>query len=687
MDQQLLRSLGIEGDLDVDSSTTKGGPGKSTLTSKLTPAPQVVFRVSDPETARALGESFGSGSRPRIQREADSAAGARDGNGVMAGAEAAVDRAASSSGTALPAHIQRQFEGSLGADLSSVRVHTGSDSQEAAHAVGAKAYTVGNDIHFAAGRYQPDDPFGMHLLAHEVAHTVQQSGGAQRRQHKLEVSTPQDAAEHEADRAADAMVRGEAATVSGASGVARKLQRKDASFGGYAQTAETRGNVAAGAAVVGLVPVSISTDYAQGRAEAFSAKLGAFERGKIPGYTGSMTEHPMYKILQEIQKGYFKDIGEIPVGEGAYNNFVEPASIANKGMFKFRAMQAQLGISDEIDATEDLTPQQKAAMGKAIDKDKVAGLRTALTAKQDIVTGTRKDLVAAGTAMQAGIQGQRALLEQEKADAKEEDKKKIDDKIKSAKEVAEAVVKVVKIIVAIGGAAAGGAGVAKGAAPGAQAGGSKGAMDAAKEKGKDMAIDGGLDMVPSIVELAMESYYKEDKAALTRAIGDAKNAASAAKELDPKLRIEAELERIDAANTKMAGHVSEWIAANKALREYFVQAAAAAEKASGGKPGGVISQLMSLAAAAGEVRPHIDSGKSMATSAKASLKARLAAMTPHRNKMYGNVEDASYGVNKRESEGPDVGQIRACISAIEGWEKQADKDSMSLNRAESAVGV
>ncbi|MBK7078795.1 MAG: DUF4157 domain-containing protein [Myxococcales bacterium] len=218
MDQQLLRSLGIEGDLDVDSSTTKGGPGKSTLTSKLTPAPQVVFRVADPATARALGESFGSGSRPRIQREADGASGGRDGNGVMAGAEAAVDRAASSSGAPLPTHIQRQFEGSLGADLSSVRVHTGGESQEAAHAVGAKAYTVGNDIHFAAGRYQPDDPFGMHLLAHEVAHTVQQSGGAQRRQNKLEVSTPQDSAEHEADLAADAMVRGEAATVSGGNG-------------------------------------------------------------------------------------------------------------------------------------------------------------------------------------------------------------------------------------------------------------------------------------------------------------------------------------------------------------------------------------------------------------------------------------------------------------------------------------
>ena len=228
MDQQLLRTLGVDADLDQDSATGKGGPGKSSLTARLTPAPQVVFRVADPETARALGESLSGGARARVMRDADARAlGARDANGVAAGADAMVERAASSSGAPLPTHIQRQFEGSLGADLSSVRVHTGSDSAAAAHAVGAKAYTVGNDIHFAEGRYAPDDPFGMHLLAHEVAHTVQQSGGAQRRQHKLEVSTPHDAAEHEADRAADAMVRGEAATVSSARGVARQVVQRD----------------------------------------------------------------------------------------------------------------------------------------------------------------------------------------------------------------------------------------------------------------------------------------------------------------------------------------------------------------------------------------------------------------------------------------------------------------------------
>jgi hypothetical protein len=150
---------------------------------------------------------------------------ARDGNGVADGAEHAVAAASSSSGTALPETLMRKFESSLGADLSSVRVHTGAESQLAASAVGAKAYTTGQDIHFGAGHYDPASPAGEHLIAHEVAHTVQQQGAAPARQNKLEVSSPHDAAEHDADRAADAMVTGAPARVSIAGGVARQIQR------------------------------------------------------------------------------------------------------------------------------------------------------------------------------------------------------------------------------------------------------------------------------------------------------------------------------------------------------------------------------------------------------------------------------------------------------------------------------
>jgi len=137
----------------------------------------------------------------------------RDANGVAAGADIAVDRAGASSGQALPGEIRGRFENSLGADLSGVRVHTGSESAEAATAVGAKAYTVGQDIHFGKGFYAPGDPAGVHLLAHEVAHTVQNQGTVAARLSTLEVSSPADTAEVEADRAADAMVAHTAAGV------------------------------------------------------------------------------------------------------------------------------------------------------------------------------------------------------------------------------------------------------------------------------------------------------------------------------------------------------------------------------------------------------------------------------------------------------------------------------------------
>lgn len=159
-----------------------------------------------------------------LQRKADA-------NGVASHAEAAVSSAQGSSGSALPGMLMRKFESSLGADLSDVRVHTGSESAAAASAVGARAYTMGQDIHFGAGQYDPSSGGGEHLIAHEVAHTVQQRGGSPTRQNKLEVSGPADAHEHEADRAADAMVRGAPAAVSTMSGIVARKATTDPSTG------------------------------------------------------------------------------------------------------------------------------------------------------------------------------------------------------------------------------------------------------------------------------------------------------------------------------------------------------------------------------------------------------------------------------------------------------------------------
>ncbi len=130
-------------------------------------------------------------------------------------------------GMAPDAGVRARVEATTGADLSGARIHTGGDSQASAAALHAKAFTVGQDIHFAAGQYQPTTPAGGHLLAHELVHTAQQQGAAPQAQLKsAEVSQEGDAAEVEADHIAGiAMSSAGAATrvapVARAAGISR----------------------------------------------------------------------------------------------------------------------------------------------------------------------------------------------------------------------------------------------------------------------------------------------------------------------------------------------------------------------------------------------------------------------------------------------------------------------------------
>lgn len=77
-------------------------------------------------------------------------------------------------GAPLPAKEREKFEPRYHADFSGVRVHTGGRARELAAAINARAFTVGNDIVFAPGQYSPGSADGDRLLAHELAHVVQQ---------------------------------------------------------------------------------------------------------------------------------------------------------------------------------------------------------------------------------------------------------------------------------------------------------------------------------------------------------------------------------------------------------------------------------------------------------------------------------------------------------------------------------
>jgi hypothetical protein len=64
-------------------------------------------------------------------------------------------------------------------DFSNVRVHTDAKAEASARAVGALAYTVGHHVVFGSGQHAPDGTPGRSLMAHELAHVVQQGGSAQ----------------------------------------------------------------------------------------------------------------------------------------------------------------------------------------------------------------------------------------------------------------------------------------------------------------------------------------------------------------------------------------------------------------------------------------------------------------------------------------------------------------------------
>jgi Domain of unknown function (DUF4157) len=72
------------------------------------------------------------------------------------------------------------MEAHFGCDFGTIRVHTDARASESAHAIDALAYTVGSDVVFGAGRYAPDTSRGKRLLAHELAHTIQQAPGIAR---------------------------------------------------------------------------------------------------------------------------------------------------------------------------------------------------------------------------------------------------------------------------------------------------------------------------------------------------------------------------------------------------------------------------------------------------------------------------------------------------------------------------
>jgi len=140
------------------------------------------------------------------------------------------DVVGSGGGSPLDGQTRALMESRLGHDFSDVRVHTDTKAHESAQSINAQAYTVGSDVVFQSGRYEPSTDAGRHVLAHELTHVVQQRSGpvdGMPAPGGIRVSDPSDPFERAAEQTAASAMSEPAPVTAVAEGAAVQRQEEE----------------------------------------------------------------------------------------------------------------------------------------------------------------------------------------------------------------------------------------------------------------------------------------------------------------------------------------------------------------------------------------------------------------------------------------------------------------------------
>jgi hypothetical protein len=188
-----------------------------------------------------------------------------------------VDNVLATPGSPLDRRTRAFMEPRFGHDFGDVRVHTDYDAGAAARAVDARAFTVGADVVFAHGQYDPSSFDGKVLLAHELTHVLQQRASPTHVLDRSEIVPDGDPSEREADVTALQVVAGgrDGAVVPAAGRSPRRLAR--ASFKVGEATVNIDYGSAVGVAVTDYVSAieAVFTSWAAGAASAIHSDLVA----------------------------------------------------------------------------------------------------------------------------------------------------------------------------------------------------------------------------------------------------------------------------------------------------------------------------------------------------------------------------------------------------------------------------
>lgn len=170
-------------------------PSQPTIPTKLKvgavndPAEREADRVAESVVAGLHADNIATGSSPVVRRQCDACAAVEDDEvqrvaepgarvtSAPTNARRLIDRARPTA-KPLAADLRASLEPQFGTNFGDVRVQTGPEGHAASRALGARAFTLGSDVFFAQGQYQPNTIAGRKLLAHELTHVVQQRGAS-----------------------------------------------------------------------------------------------------------------------------------------------------------------------------------------------------------------------------------------------------------------------------------------------------------------------------------------------------------------------------------------------------------------------------------------------------------------------------------------------------------------------------
>ncbi len=197
-----------EGEFIVGEGPTGGEGGEG-----LYDAPEGEVTGGEDEFIVGEDPTGGEGPEEELQMKSEPGVVQREADGsstINSGITSQIN-SARGGGYTIPPVGRYKIEQTLGRDFSGVRVHHDAQSNQLTRQLKAKAFTIGNDVFFRQGNFNPGGKNGQELLAHELTHVAQQSDGAVKRkaQAGLTLGPVGDKHEQEADAVAKKVVSGD----------------------------------------------------------------------------------------------------------------------------------------------------------------------------------------------------------------------------------------------------------------------------------------------------------------------------------------------------------------------------------------------------------------------------------------------------------------------------------------------